>query len=189
MINTKETKKDFLELLLNKKLKKILDLGCGKGLISKFFERENVKIIGIDIKKSSEDSEHFKFIEGDIRKKDFEEENPNFWKKYEQEFWKNYEGRVNGSEGFKKSEGKKKSGPEINFSVNVDPSLCIACCSCETIAPGVFIVDRLTKMNPKSRVHNERGDSFNKVMNAAETCPTHAINVDDKDLKKRIYPW
>ena len=121
--------------------------------------------------------------------KDFEEENPNFWKKYEQEFWKNYDTRVNGSEGFKKSEDKKKSRPEINFSVNVDPSLCIACCSCETIAPDVFIVDRLTKMNPKSRVHNERGDSFNKVMNAAETCPTHAINVDDKDLKKRIYPW
>jgi len=26
-------------------------------------------------------------------------------------------------------------------------------------------------------------------LNAAETCPTKAINVDDKDLKKRIYPW
>jgi len=44
-------------------------------------------------------------------------------------------------------------------------------------------------MNPKSRVYNERGSSFNKVMNAAETCPTHAINVDDKETKKRLYPW
>ena len=120
--------------------------------------------------------------------KDFEEENPNFWKRYEEEFWKNYDTRVNGKEEFKK-QTKKNAEPEINFSVNVDPSLCIACCSCETIAPDVFVIDKLTKMNPKSRVYNERGASFNTVMNAAETCPTRAINVDDKDAKKRIYPW
>ena len=121
--------------------------------------------------------------------KDFEAENPNLWKKYEEEFWKNYDASIKGAGGFKKEDEEKTTEPEINFGVHVDPSLCIACCSCETIAPDVFIVDRLTKMNPKSRVHNERGDSFNKVMNAAETCPTRAINVEDKDLKKRVYPW
>jgi DnaJ-class molecular chaperone len=122
--------------------------------------------------------------------KDFEDANPNFWKKYEKEFWENYDARVNNDRGYgSQQERKKKSEPEINFSVDVDPSLCIGCCSCETIAPDVFIVDKLTKMNPKSRVHNQRGAGFNKVMNAAETCPTHAINVNDKDNKKRIYPW
>lgn len=75
MINTKETKKDFLKLLLNKEIKKILDLGCGKGLMSKFFEGENVKIVGIDIKKSLENSEHFQFVEGDVRREDFGKEN------------------------------------------------------------------------------------------------------------------
>lgn len=122
--------------------------------------------------------------------RDFEEANPNFWKKYEAEFWEKYEANINNDNGFgKKEEKKKKSEPEINFSVEVDPTLCIGCCSCETIAPEVFIVDKLTKMNPKSKAYNQHGAGFNKVMNAAETCPTKAINVDDKDLKKRIYPW
>lgn len=122
--------------------------------------------------------------------KDFEENNPDFWKKYEAEFWKKYEARKNKDNGFgKKMEEEKKSEPEINFSVDVDPSLCIGCCSCETIAPEVFVVDKLSKMNPKSKVFNQKGARFNKVMNAAETCPTKAINVDDKDLKKRVYPW
>ena len=121
--------------------------------------------------------------------RDFEEANPDFWKKYEAEFWKKYESRINNDNGFGKKEKKKEAKPEINFSVDVDPTLCIGCCSCETIAPEVFVVDKLTKMNPKSRAYNQRGAGFNKVMNAAETCPTKAINVDDKDLKKRIYPW
>lgn len=122
--------------------------------------------------------------------KDFEGANPNFWKQYEKEFWEKYESKIKNDRGFgKKNEKAKKSEPEINFSVDVDPTLCIGCCSCETIAPDVFVVDKLSKMNPKSKVFNQRGAGFNKVMTAAETCPTKAINVDDKDLKKRIYPW
>jgi len=114
--------------------------------------------------------------------KDFEQTNPNFWKKYE--------AKINNDNGTgAKKEYRKKSAPEINFSVEVDPSLCIGCCSCEAIAPEVFVVNKLTKMNPKSKVFNQRGAGYNKVMNAAETCPTKAINVDDNDLKKRIYPW
>lgn len=75
MINVKETKKEFLMILLDKDIKKILDLGCGKGLMSKFFDKKGAKAIGIDLKKISEDSENFKFIEGDIRKEDFRKEN------------------------------------------------------------------------------------------------------------------
>jgi SAM-dependent methyltransferase len=71
MINVKKVKKDFLEILLKENLKKILDLGCGEGLMSKYFENENAKIIGIDIKKSTKDSEYFQFVEGDIRTEDF----------------------------------------------------------------------------------------------------------------------
>ncbi|KKN03574.1 hypothetical protein LCGC14_1106430, partial [marine sediment metagenome] len=29
---------------------------------------------------------------------------------------------------------------------------------------------------------------FNKIMNAAETCPTKAIIVENKDTKERFYP-
>ncbi|MDE1867744.1 MAG: DnaJ domain-containing protein, partial [Thaumarchaeota archaeon] len=56
----------------------------------------------------------------------------NFWKQYEQVFWDYYE-KV-------KSDVKTDSEPiqveqEVPISVQVDPERCIACCSCETIAP------------------------------------------------------
>ena len=122
--------------------------------------------------------------------KDFEESNPNFWKKYEEEFWKKYEATINNDKSYgKKYEKTDKVESEINFSAEVDPTLCIGCCSCETIAPEVFVIDKRTKMNPKSKVYNQRGAGFKKVMSAAETCPTKAIKVDDLDLKKRLYPW
>jgi SAM-dependent methyltransferase len=75
MINTKETKKEFLMELLDKNLKKVLDLGCGKGLMLKFFSGKEAKITGIDLKRTSEDLENFNFIEGDVRKEDFGETN------------------------------------------------------------------------------------------------------------------
>jgi len=122
--------------------------------------------------------------------KDFEKSNPNFWKKYEEEFWKKYEATINNDNGYgKKYEKTDKVESEINFSAEVDPTLCIGCCSCETIAPQVFVVDKRTKMNPKSKVYNQRGAGFKKVMSAAETCPTKAIKVEDIDLKKILYPW
>jgi SAM-dependent methyltransferase len=74
MINVKETKKEFLMFLLDKPIKKVLDLGCGKGLMSRFFTKK-AKVIGIDTKKIIEDIENFEFREGDIRKENFGKEN------------------------------------------------------------------------------------------------------------------
>ena len=82
-----------------------------------------------------------------------------------------------------------KEKPEVDLSVRVDPSLCIGCCSCETIAPNVFTVDKTTTMNPKSRVYNSKGSKNLKIINAAETCPTKAIIVDDLDNNQRIFPY
>jgi len=75
--------------------------------------------------------------------------------------------------------------------VNVDESLCIACCSCETIAPDVFEINRNTKHNPKSSVINQKRAGVNKIMNAAETCPTKAIIVivENIDTKERLFPY
>ena len=75
MINTKETKKEFLMFLLGKPINRILDLGCGKGLMSKFFIKKGAQVIGIDIKRTAEESENFKFLEGDIRKENFGKDN------------------------------------------------------------------------------------------------------------------
>ena len=119
---------------------------------------------------------------------EFEESNPGFWKEYERNFWKEYERTVNadGRNGEYERASEPRSQP--NLFVEVDPSLCIACQSCETIAPAVFSIDKKSNLNPKSRVINMRGAGLNKIMNAAETCPTKAISVDDTDAKRRLYP-
>ena len=110
----------------------------------------------------------------------------NFWKYYEKTFWENYE-KV-------RSDSKVEPEPteqekETLVSVNVDPGRCIACCSCETIAPSVFAVDKNAKVNPKSHVINERGAKCEKILDAAQTCPTKAISVKDKETERSLYPW
>ena len=139
--------------------------------------------------------------------KDFET-NQEFWSKYEKAFWDDYKLNANkksdasnfknafwdeskqniDGKDEKKDFKKQESAPTHNLSVNVDESLCIACCSCETIAPNVFAIDKLKNINPKSTVHNLYGDNEEKIMDAAETCPTKAILVDNKKFKRRIYP-
>ena len=139
--------------------------------------------------------------------KDFET-NQEFWSKYEKVFWDDYKLNANkksdtsnfknafwdeskqniDGKDEKKDFKKQESAPTHNLSVNVDESLCIACCSCETIAPNVFAIDKLKNINPKSTVHNLYGDNEGKIMDAAETCPTKAILVDNKKSKRRIYP-
>ena len=139
--------------------------------------------------------------------KDFEMDE-NFWRQYETSFWKDYESRTK-----KKSEGsdlgkafwdesqenvspkpKKKyqnnqdNVYKHNLAVDVDKSKCIGCCSCETIAPNVFVIDKNTTFNPKSQVHNQYGASEKKIMDAAETCPTKAIQVNEKKSGRKIYP-
>jgi len=139
--------------------------------------------------------------------KDFET-NQEFWSKYEKAFWDDYELNANKKSNtnrfknafwdeakqnldgkYEKKDFKKQERVHThNLSVNVDKSLCIACCSCETIAPKVFSIDKLTHINPKSTVHNLYGATEEKIMDAAETCPTKAILVDDNNSKRRIFP-
>jgi curved DNA-binding protein CbpA len=109
-----------------------------------------------------------------------------FWKQYEQAFWDYYE-RI-------RSEAKAETEPiqieqEIPVSVRVDPERCIACCSCETIAPKVFRVEKNVRVNPKSKVINEEGAKPSKILDAAHTCPTKAISVAEKETQKRLYPY
>jgi len=138
--------------------------------------------------------------------KDFEMDE-SFWRQYEKSFWENYEHRKN--EDKKNDYGKafwneneerinpkpktknRRSETKIykhDLSVHVDKSQCIACLSCETIAPNVFVIDKLTMINPKSQVHNQYGASEEKIMDAAETCPTKAIKINERKSRRRIYP-
>lgn len=121
--------------------------------------------------------------------KGVEEDDPEFWREYERQFWEDYNARVR-SDG-RGGEYEKASEPERqpNVFVDVDKSLCIGCCSCEIIAPDVFEINKSSMLNPKSSVINQRGAGINKIMNAAETCPTKAIRVEDADTKERLFPY
>ena len=117
------------------------------------------------------------------------EANEEWWKRYENEFWEKYEKTVNEQTTKEPDRGFTKKRKEFELKVDVDQSLCIGCCSCEIIAPEVFTIDKNTKSNPKSRVYNKKGAKNQKIINAAETCPTKAIIVDNLDENERIYPY
>ena len=139
--------------------------------------------------------------------KDFEMDE-NFWRQYEKSFWEDYEhknkekSRMNdfGKAFWSENQNNINAKPQKKYqrqqeniykhdlSVRVDKSQCIACSSCETIAPNVFIIDKHTMINPKSQVHNQYGASKEKIMDAAETCPTKAIKVADRKSGRKIYP-
>ncbi len=118
----------------------------------------------------------------------FEEGDPEWWKEYERKFWDEYDRTVNADGQNGEFDKTKEPKEQPDLLVDVDPSLCIGCCSCEIIAPEVFHIDKKSQTNPKSRVINRRGAGINKIMNAAETCPTRAINVKNSDTRERLYP-
>ena len=121
--------------------------------------------------------------------REFEEGDPDFWKEYERKFWEDYNARIrsDGRNGEYEKAQEPKKQPDL--FVSVDKSLCIGCSSCETIAPEVFSINKETRSNPKSAVINQKGAGINKIMNAAETCPTKAISVENRDTKEKLYPY
>lgn len=121
--------------------------------------------------------------------REFEEGDPTFWREYEKKFWEEYNARVRSDGRHGEYEKAKEPQEQPNLFVDVDKSLCIGCCSCEMIAPDVFAINKNSKSNPKSSVINPKGAGINKIMNAAETCPTKAIRVENIDTKERLYPY
>ena len=121
--------------------------------------------------------------------REFEEGDPTFWREYEKRFWEEYNARVRPDGRHGEYEKAKEPEKQPNLFVDVDKSLCIGCCSCEIIAPDVFLINKNSKSNPKSSVINPKGAGINKIMNAAETCPTRAIIVENIDTKERLFPY
>ena len=121
--------------------------------------------------------------------REFEEGDPDFWKEYESKFWKEYNARIRPDGKNGEYDKAREPNKQPNLFVDVDKSLCIGCCSCETIAPGVFEINKQSRFNPKSTVINQKGAGINKIMNAAETCPTKAIRVENLDTKERLFPY
>ena len=121
--------------------------------------------------------------------REFEEGDPTFWKEYEKKFWEDYNARVRADGKNGEYEKAREPSKQPDLSVSVDKSLCIGCCSCEIIAPGVFEINKQSQTNPKSNVINQKGAGVNKIMNAAETCPTKAIKVENIRTKEKLFPY
>ena len=121
--------------------------------------------------------------------REFEEGDPIFWREYEKRFWEEYNTHVRSDGRHGEYEKAKEPEKQSNLFVDIDKSLCIGCCSCEIIAPDVFLVNKNSKTNPKSSVINPKGAGINKIMNAAETCPTKAIIVENIDTKEKLFPY
>ena len=74
------------------------------------------------------------------------------------------------------------------YEIIVEPSLCMAFGSCETLAPKVFVVEKDKIFNPKAKVISEIGEDFEDILAAAQTCPTKAILIIDRNTGEYIYP-
>jgi DnaJ-class molecular chaperone len=74
------------------------------------------------------------------------------------------------------------------FHILIEPSLCLAFGGCESIAPKVFVVDKNKHINPKARVESETADTLDRIIMAAQACPTKAIKIIDRYTGHQIYP-
>ncbi|MEM3085483.1 MAG: ferredoxin [Nitrososphaerales archaeon] len=70
----------------------------------------------------------------------------------------------------------------------VEPSLCLAFGSCETLAPKVFSLDTDAWINPKVKILDEEGADLEDILAAAQTCPTKAIIIIDRKTGEQIFP-
>jgi ferredoxin len=68
--------------------------------------------------------------------------------------------------------------------VRVDHNVCVGNAMCETFAPNVF---RLND-NRQSEAVNPDGDTVEKIMEAAESCPVSAIFVEDAETGEQLFP-
>jgi ferredoxin len=78
--------------------------------------------------------------------------------------------------------------PKDRFHLTVEPSLCMAFGGCETLAPGVFVVEKNKMINPKATVKSETGGDLDMILAAAHTCPTKAIRIIDRYTGEQIFP-
>lgn len=77
---------------------------------------------------------------------------------------------------------------QSRYQIIVEPSLCLAFGSCETLAPNVFVVEKDRRFNPKAIIKSETGADFETILDAAKTCPTKAIIIIDRLTGHQIYP-
>ena len=71
-----------------------------------------------------------------------------------------------------------------NLRIRVDHATCVGNAMCEAIAPKVF---RLND-NRQSEAVDPAGDTVEKILEAAESCPVSAIFVEDAETGEQLFP-
>jgi ferredoxin len=66
----------------------------------------------------------------------------------------------------------------------VDHNVCVGNAMCESITPKVFQLNT----NRQSEAVNPSGDTAEKILEAAESCPVSAIFVEDAETGERLFP-
>ena len=66
----------------------------------------------------------------------------------------------------------------------VDHNVCVGNAMYESIAPQVLQLN----VNRQSDAVNPAGDSAEKILEAAESCPVSAIFVEDAETGERLFP-
>jgi ferredoxin len=73
---------------------------------------------------------------------------------------------------------------ERTVRVTVDHGRCVGNRLCTSIAAGVF----RPNANGQSEVYNVEGESLEKILKAADNCPTMAIRVTDAATCEELFP-
>lgn len=68
--------------------------------------------------------------------------------------------------------------------IAVDQNKCVGSTMCVHTAQGVFALDD----SNKSSVINPRGNTEEKILEAAESCPVSAIIVEDAETGESVFP-
>ena len=68
--------------------------------------------------------------------------------------------------------------------VRVDHFLCVGNAMCETFAPNSFRLNN----DRQSEAIEPLGDSVEKILEAAESCPMSAIIVEDAETGEQLFP-
>ena len=68
--------------------------------------------------------------------------------------------------------------------IRVDHATCVGNAMCEAIAPKVF---RLNDTRQSEAVDPD-GDTVEKILEAAESCPVSAIFVEDAETGEQLFP-
>ena len=68
--------------------------------------------------------------------------------------------------------------------IRVDHNKCVGNAMCVSFAPQVFVLNK----DLQSEAVDPAGDTEEKILEAAESCPVSAITVEDADTGERLFP-